>query len=59
MNTTTKKETLTKAEEMHTLQKYYGTVWINQLLGSFESYIFLRENNSFSEINKEIQSLEK
>ena len=58
MKTTTTKK-LTKSQEFYTLQKYYGTVWINQLLGSFQSFLFLRENNSFAEINKEIKSLEQ
>jgi hypothetical protein len=46
-----------KAQEMYTLQKYFGIQEINLILGNFESYKVLRDKHSFQEIYNEIKSL--
>jgi hypothetical protein len=46
-----------KAQEMYTLQKYFGTQEINLILGSFETYKVLRDKHTFQEIYNEIKSL--
>ena len=49
---------MTKAKEYYTLQKYYGSDWINKLLGDFKSYLYLRGEHSFSDINTAVKELE-
>lgn len=45
------------ANEMHTLQKYFGTQEINLILGNLESYRFLRYKHSYQEIFEEVDKL--
>jgi len=46
-----------KAQEMHTLQKYFGTQEINLILGNLESYKVLRYKHTFQEIFDEVNNL--
>jgi hypothetical protein len=46
------------AEEFYCLQNYFGTDWINKLLGNFKSYKAIRENFSFQDVFNEIKLLE-
>lgn len=46
-----------KATEYYTLQKYYGTDWINKLLGDYKSYLYLRNEHTFADISNEIKRL--
>jgi hypothetical protein len=46
-----------KANEMYTLQKYFGTQEINLILGNLESYKVLRDKYTFQQIYDEIKSL--
>lgn len=45
------------AQEMYTLQKYFGTQEINLILGNLESYKVLRDEHTFQEIYNEIKDL--
>lgn len=46
-----------KAQEMHTLQKYFGIQEINLILGNLESYKVLRYEHTFQEIFDEVNDL--
>jgi hypothetical protein len=46
-----------KANEMYTLQKYFGTQEINLMLGNLESYKVLRDKHTFQQIYNEIEKL--
>lgn len=50
---------MNEAQEMYTLQKYFGTQEINLILGNLESYKLLRDKHSFQEIYNEIKTLMK
>lgn len=50
---------MNQAQEMYTLQKYFGTQEINLILGNLESYKLLRDKHSFQEIYNEIKTLMK
>jgi len=45
------------AQEMYTLQKYFGTQEILLILGNLESYKVLRYKHTFQEIFDEINNL--
>ena len=46
-----------EANEMYTLQKYFGTQEINLMLGNLESYKVLRDKHTFQQIYNEIEKL--
>jgi hypothetical protein len=48
---------MNEAQEMYTLQKYFGTQEINLIIGNLESYKVLRNKHTFQEIYNEIKSL--
>ena len=48
---------MNKANEYHNLQLLYGNDWINQLLGDYKSYVYLRSQHTFKEISNEINEL--
>jgi hypothetical protein len=48
-----------KAQEMYTLQKYFGTQEILLILGNLDSYKVLRYKYTFQEIFDEIKNLIK
>lgn len=48
---------MNEAQEIYTLQKYFGTQEINLILGNLESYKVLRDKHSFQEIYNEIKKL--
>ena len=48
---------MNEAQEMYTLQKYFGTQEINLIIGNLESYKVLRNKYTFQEIYNEIKSL--
>lgn len=50
---------MTKAKEMHELQKYFGTYEINAILGDLNSYKQLREVHTYKQIFDEIRYLLK
>ena len=51
------KQPTNKAEEMYTLQKYFGTYETNVILGNLSSYKALREVHTFQDIFNEIKQL--
>jgi len=46
-----------KAQEMYTLQKYFGTQEMLLIFGNLESYKVLRYKHSFQEIFNEVNNL--
>ena len=43
-----------KAQEYKILQNYWGNDWTNKMLGDFKSYIFLRDEHTFQQIQDEL-----
>lgn len=50
---------MTKAKEMHDLQKYFGVYEVNAILGDLNSYKQLREVHTYKQIFNEIRYLLK
>lgn len=48
---------MTKAKEMHDLQKYFGTYEVNAILGDLNSYKQLRYVHTYKQIFDEINHL--
>jgi len=46
-----------KAQELYTMQKYFGTHELNLILGNLESYKVLRYEHSFQEIFDEVNKI--
>lgn len=46
-----------KAQEMHTMQEYFGTQEILLILGNLESYKVLRYKHTYQEIFDEVDKL--